>query len=190
MRKARIVLPMIFWAVLVRGGSFGSQSVQAQEPTPSQSSEKATNNSSPDNSKDTQARGQKDQMGEYPDRGGKGFATAKIGTRKHSPAASHPKPAPSRELRSAKTPAASDLQTAGPQNVTDSHRISPTMSSNVPGKTVRHSSRPVSPPTVALNGQQFKNSRDPGARMASNGGPANSTRGTAVINGSDIKRKP
>ncbi len=190
MSKARVLLPMIFWVVLVGGATFASPSGQAREQTAATSGEKSANSSSPDGSKDTQARGQKDLMGEYPDRNGKSFATAKIGTRKHRPAVSHAKPPQNRQLRSAKTPAAKDLQTEALQNVPGSHQISPSLSSKGPGKTIGHSSLAVHPSTVALNGQQFKNSRDPGAHMATSGGPANSTRGTAGIKGSDMKRKP
>jgi hypothetical protein len=190
MSKTRILLPMIFWAVLVAGASFGSQSAQAQERTSSQSGEKSAKDSSPDGSKTTQARGQKDQMGEYLVENGKGFAASKRGTPKRRPAASHAKLAPSRQLSSGKTRAANNLQTETPRNALDSHQTGSTMPSQVPNKPLKHSSMTVSPQTVALNGQQFKNSRDPGARMAISGGSANSTRGTAVINGSDIKRKP
>ena len=191
MRKARTLLPMIFWAALVHGASFGSQSGQAQERTSSQSGEKAPN-SSRAGSKDTRSRGEKDQTPEYlPSRENqKSFATVKSGTRKHRPAVSQAKSPHNRQLRLAKTPAAKDLQMEALQNVLGSHQTSPSLSSSGPGKTVRHSSLPVRPSTIALNGQQFKNSRDPGAHMASSGGPANSKRGTAVINGTDIKRKP
>jgi hypothetical protein len=190
MRKARILLPMIFWSVLVQGASFGSQSGQAQEQTSSQSGEKSAKDSSPDGSKDTQARGQKDQMGEYLDENEKGFAAAKEGTPKRRPAASHAKPAPSRQPSSGKTPTANNLRTETPRNALDSHQTGSTMPSPVPNKPLKHPSMTVPPPTMALNGQQFKNSRDPGAHMATSGGSANSARGTAVINGSDIKRKP
>jgi hypothetical protein len=189
MNNARVLLPMIFWVVLAGGASFASPSGQAREQTAATSGEKSANSSSPDGSKDTQARGQKD-LGEYPDRNEKGFATAKIGTRKLHPAVSHAKPPQNRQLRSAKTPAAKHLQTEALQNVPGSHETSPSLSSNGPGKTIGHSSLGVHPSSVALNGQQFKNSRDPGAHMATSGGPANSTRGTAVIKGSDMKRKP
>jgi hypothetical protein len=190
MRKARIFLPMIFWVVLVHGTSFGSQSGVAQEQTSSQSAEKSAN-SSRAGSNDTQARGGRDQRTEYlpSDENQKSVVAVKAGTRKHRPAVSYAKLPQNRQLRSAKAATAKDLQTEALRNVPGSHPISPTLSS-VPGKTVRHSSRPVSPSTVALNGQQFKNFRDPGARMASSGGPANSTRGTGTINGTDVKRKP
>jgi hypothetical protein len=182
MKKSLVLLAMILWAfiscaVLVYGASFRNQSDQVQQPTTSQS-DKESANSSLDIGKDTQARG--------PTRG----------TPEHRRYASHAKPAPIRQPRSGRIPAARDLQTEALQNVPDSHETRPTLfsgvpgSSNVLGKTVRHSGMPLPPSTVALNGQQFKNSRDPGARMASTGGSANSARGTGAINGSDIKRKP
>jgi hypothetical protein len=191
MSKAKVLLPMIFWAVLVGGASFGSQSGQAREQTSSQSGQKSANSSQAGNN-DTHSLGEKDQTTEYlpSDENQKSFAAIKAGTRKHLPAVSHAKPPQNRQLRSAKTLAAKDLQTEALQNVPGSHQTSPSLSSSGPGKTIRHSSLAVHPSTVALNGQQFKKARDPGARMATSGGSANSTRGTAVINGSDIRRKP
>lgn len=191
MSKARVLLPMIFWAVLVGGASFGNQSGQAQEPTPSQSAEKSAN-SGRAGSNDTQARGEKHQTTEYSssDENQKNFASVKAGTRKPRPAVSHAKPPQNRQRRSGKTPAANNLQTEALRNVPGSHQTSPSLPSNVSSKTIRHSSLAAHPSTIALDGLQFKNSRDPGARMAVSGGAANSTRGTAVINGSDMKRKP
>ena len=180
-RQTRVLLTMIFWAALVRGVSSGSPSGHAQEPTSAQSSEKSASTEPASGRNDTPARGQKDQT-KRP-----GVPTAK--TRDNRAAVTHAQPAPRRQRHSAKT-TANNLRTETLQNVPDSHHASPTLSSNNPGKTVRHSSPPMSSSTAALNGQQFKNSRDPGARMASNGGLANSTRGTAVINGSEIKPKP
>lgn len=188
MSKARVLLAMISWAVLVHGASFGSQSGQAREQTAATSDENSANSSRGRNG--TQARGEKDQTGNYSDESQQNFAAARKGTPKRRPAASHTKPAPSHQLRSGKTPAANNLRTVISQNDLDSHQTSLTMLSGIPNKPRKHSSMTVPPSTVALNGQQFKNSRDPGARMASSGGSANSTRGTAVINGRDIKRKP
>jgi len=63
-------------------------------------------------------------------------------------------------------------------------------SDGVTNRTVIHGTVPARTGTVAaLGGEQFRNRRDPGARLASSGGPANSTRGAAVINGSDMRRK-
>jgi hypothetical protein len=191
MKKARFLFVMIFWAVLAQGASFGSQSGQAREQTGSQSDEKSANNSSPDGSKDPKAHGQKDQTGEYSlsDENQKSFAAVEAGTPKVRKAVNQAKPAP-RQLRSAKTPTANNLPKETPRNTLDSRQTSSTMPSQAPNKPLKHTAMPVPPPTVALNGQQFKNSRDPGARMATSGGSANSARGTAAINGSDIKRKP
>ena len=191
MSKARVLLPMIFWAVLVGGASFASQSNQTREQTAATSHEKSANGSRA-GSNDTQGRGEKDQTTEYlpADENQKSFAAVTASTGKHRPAVSHAKPLQNRQLRSAKTAGAKHLQTEALQNVPGSHQTSPSVSSGGPGKTIRHSSLAVHPSTVALNGRQFTNARDPGARMATSGGPANSTRGTAVINGSDMKRKP
>jgi hypothetical protein len=54
----------------------------------------------------------------------------------------------------------------------------------------RKASTPSPSPSVAVNGQQFRNPHDPGARLASTGGPLTASRGTAAINGTNIKRKP
>jgi hypothetical protein len=182
MKKARFLCGMIFWAVLVQGASFGSQSGKAPEQTPSQSAEKSANSSSPDRSKDTQTRGENENE--------QGFPASRQGTPKRRPSASQANPGPSRQLRSGKTPTANNLRTVTPRNTLDSHQTSSTVPSEVPNKPPKHAGIPVPPPTAALNGQQFKNSRDPGARMATSGGSANSPRGAAGINGSDIKRKP
>jgi hypothetical protein len=42
----------------------------------------------------------------------------------------------------------------------------------------------------SVNGLQFRNSRNPGSHLAGGGGPATIARGTAVINGTDVKRRP
>jgi hypothetical protein len=189
MKKARFLFVMILLAVLVDGASLGAQSSQVREQTAATSDDKSAN-SAPAGNNDTQARGEKNQTAEYSSSNNnrKSFAAAKAGI--HRPAISQAKSSQGRQLRSPKTPAAKDLPTELPQNVRDPHLPGPTLSSNVPDKTVRHSSPRPPSSTVALNGQQFKNSRDPRARMVSSGGPANSMRGTAVINGSDMKRKP
>jgi hypothetical protein len=187
MRNTRVLLPMIFWAVLLHGASFGSETNQAQ--TAVGSDERSANHSSTADSKDIQAPGQKNPTGEGLDKNEKGFAASREGRPKRRAITSHAKPTPSRQQRSARTSAANNLPTEAPYNIPDFHPSSPAVSSSLPGKTVRHSNPPVPPSTVALNGQQFKNSREPGARTATSGGPANSTRGTSVINGSDIKRK-
>jgi hypothetical protein len=190
MKKARFLLVMIFWALLLHGASFGSQSDREKEQTSSLSDERSATNSSPDSSKDSQARGQKDEAGKYTDANQQSFAAAKKATPKRRPSTSQTKPASVRQQRLGTTLAGSNFQTETPGNAPDSRHTSSTISSEISNQPQKHAGMPVPGPTVAVNGQQFKNSRDPGARLATSGGLANSRRGTAVINGSDIKRKP
>jgi hypothetical protein len=182
MKKTRFFFAMIFWALLVHGASFGGQSGEAPQQTPSQSGEKSANSGSPDGSRGTQTGGENENE--------KAFPASRQGALKHRPFASHVNQGPTRQLHSGKTPTANNLRTKTPRSTLDSHQTSSTVPSEVPNKPPRHAGIPVPPPTAALNGQQFKNSRDPGARMATSGGSANSPRGTAVIDGSAMKRKP
>jgi hypothetical protein len=187
MKEAPVFLLVTFWAVLLLGASFGSQSGQAQAQASSGSDGKSAANSAPDGRNDTLG-GQKDETSKYSDESRQSFGAVKKGATKSRPIASA-KPVPSRRLRSGNT-SANNPRTEKPGNTLDSHQSNSAVPSHVATKPLTHSSVPVFPPTVALNGQQFKNARNPGARMASSGGSANSTRGTAVINGSDMKRKP
>jgi len=196
MKKAWILLSMISWVVLVHGASFGAQSAQVREQTAATSDEKSDDKRSASSSRAgsnaTQARGESDQTTESmpSDESQKSFGAVKAGTPKRRPSASHAKPAFSRQRRSAEALTANNPRTETPRNTLDSRQTGSTMSAEAPSKVLKHPGMPVPPPTVALSGQQFQNSRDRSARMAISGGSANSARGTAVINGSDIKRKP
>ncbi|HXW91191.1 MAG TPA: hypothetical protein VEK33_11650 [Terriglobales bacterium] len=186
MRKARLLFVMILFALLTRGTGWASQSKQAPEQPALPSDETSLNKSSPD----TQIHGPNEPTDKYSDENHRSFAARKDGTRQHRPAAGHAKPAPSRPLRSGKTSAANDLRTGTPRNVLDSHQTGSAKSPAIPNKLLPRRGMPVPPPTVALSGQHFKNSRDPGARMASSGGPASATRSPAALNGTNMKPKP
>jgi cytoskeletal protein RodZ len=190
MKKSWVLLRMILFAVFALSTSVLAQSAPAKEQTSSQSDKKSAANSLPDVSNDTPARAQKDQTSKYSVENQQSFAAVKQGTPKRRPAVSHAKPDPSRQQGSGKTPAADNLRMETPRNALDSHPPNTTIPSQVSRQPLIHPNRPVLPPTVALNGQQFKDFRNPGARMAISGGSANSTRGTAVINGTDMKHKP
>jgi hypothetical protein len=191
MKIARFLFVLILWAVLVHGTSLASQSGQVSGQTASQSGEKSTSQTPLDkNNKDSQVSAEKDQTGGHLDHNqktptGETRSTAKIHSAVHQA-----KPAPGHQARSVKMPADESLQAGTPLNVVDSHQTSSNPSTGILSKTVTHSSTAVPARNVVLNGQQIKNSREPGARLASSGGPANATRGTAAINGSDLKRKP
>jgi len=186
MKKARFLFGMILWAMLTHGTGWARQ----QEQPALRGEEKSLYHSSPDGSQDTETHGPKEQTDKYSDENQERLAAHKEGTRQRRPASGYAKPAPSRQLRSAKTPAANDLRTEMPRDVVDAHQTNSTGSFAVPNKPLRHPSTSVPPPTVGLNGRQFKNSRDLGGRMASSGGPATSTKSTAGLNGTNLRPKP
>jgi hypothetical protein len=170
MKKTWVLLPMIFGAVLVHGANC-SESNQAQEIKSSpQSSEKSANNRDPKDLKKS--------------------TSVAASAAKRRTAAGQAKPAPRRALRSSKPQAANDLPNESPRNVPGFYQPSSTMSSDASGKRVKHSSTPAAKPILALNGQQFKNGRDPGAHIAGSEIAAKPNRGTAAINGSEMKRRP
>ena len=182
MRTAQFFFVMIIGAVLLLDTSFMGQSNQAPEPTLSQ-------DRSPDRSKDRQTGGAKDQTGNYLNDNQKTLPGRKAGVPEHRPVGVGAKPAPSHHPRSGKALAINDPRSETGRNVLDSNPTSSTRSSDLPDKTLKHPSVPVPAPTVAIDGQQFRSSRDPGARMTSSGGPANATR-SRVINGTGMKPKP
>jgi hypothetical protein len=189
MTRPRISLPMLLWAFLSWGATLASPSAQAQEST-SQHSDKLVTNSSSDDSKEVQARRAQNQTGGNANENGKSSAAAKIGVHNLRPSARQMKPAQSRQPHAANATAA-ELQTETFRSIlTADQTRQPTMPPEATNKLLKHSSPPVATPTVALNGLQFRNSRDPGARMTTSGGLANSTRGTAALNGSEMKRRP
>ena len=188
MRYERFIFLTIIGAVLLQGKSLARRSNSAPQQSPSQSRE--TSDSS-GGQKNGQIRSEKNETGagdsdvgqNRPERG------TRLVTQRR-PSQSHAKPAPSYQLHSAKTPAAGSLRPETPENGMGVHLTGSTTSSGVPNKAVSHRTVSAPPATVAVNGQQFKNSRDPGARLASSGGPLTAARGTAAINGTNMKRKP
>jgi len=179
MRRAQFVFVMAIGAVLLPGTGFAGPSNQVPEPA-------LSHDTSPDRSKDRTA-GEKDQTGNYLNDNQKTLPGRKAGVPEHRPVGVGAKPAA--HPRSGKPPAVNDPRSETGRNVRDSNPTSSTRTSDLPDKTLRHPSGPVPAPTVAIDGQQFRSSRDPGARMTSSGGPANATR-SRVINGTGMKPKP
>jgi hypothetical protein len=182
MRK--ILLSMLFCAALAGGAGAESQLLQAEPPATAQSNEKPASIGSADAGLE--------QNQEKPEAKNKDSA-ATMGAIKRRPSAGRAKStAPHRPTLTRQTGTGTYPSTAA--NATDSRQMatanSQARASDVSTKTMKHSGVPVSSPKLALNGQQFKNSRDPGARLASSGGPATQARGTAGISGSEMKRKP
>jgi hypothetical protein len=189
MKKGQVLLRVILSATFVPGIGLGAQSGYVRDQIDATHDEKPVDKSSPEISRGAPALTQKEQTDKSSNKTQKRFVASEKENLKRQPVASS-KPALNHQFHSAKTFAAKDLQAQVLQNIPDSHPISRISSSDIPGKAVRNSSNPILSSTVALNGQQFKNPRNPGGRMASSGGSANLTRGTAVINGSGMKRKP
>ena len=186
MKTAPFFFLMIVGAILLQASS-PAQSDSAPQPTASQNGKKSAGNQR----KDAEVRDEKNQTrsGKVDEDQGPS-ARLKRSATKRRPSAGHSKPFPSHQSRPAKTPLASHLRSATPENGIGFHFTGSDTSSGVPSKTVSHRSAPLTPPAVAVNGQQFKTPRDPGAHLASSGGPLTTTRGTAAISGTNMKRKP
>lgn len=189
MKTTRFLFLTAVAAVLLQGTSLASQSNSVPQQTPSQSREASD---SSEDQKDGQVRSEKNQTGagdsdvrqNSPER-----RTRHVTQRR--PNQSHARPAPlNHQVGSGKTAAASSLRPETLENGMGFYQMGPTTSNGIPNKTINHHGAPVPSATGAINGQQFRSPRGPGARLASSGGPLTATRGTAVINGTNMKRKP
>jgi hypothetical protein len=190
MKTTRFLFLITIGAVLLQGTNLASQSNSVPQQIPSQNRERSISDQPRDSNRDSQVGDEKpagtgdtDREQNAPER-----ATRRILQR--GPKQGHAKRAPSHPLHSAKTPAPSNLRTETLESGMAFHQLGSTTSSCVPNKTVRYRSFSVPSASVAINGQQFKNFRDPGARLARSGGPLTAARGTAAINGTNMKRKP
>ncbi|MGB7131710.1 MAG: hypothetical protein WBD59_12920, partial [Candidatus Sulfotelmatobacter sp.] len=89
-----------------------------------------------------------------------------------------------------KMPATNGARIDISRTVTGPREISSKTAVPVPSQAVSHRSLSTPSSAVSVNGQQFKNSREPGAHLAISGGPLTAARGTAAINGTNTKRRP
>jgi len=180
MKTARflfLMLMMMIGAGLLQGESLALQSNSASQQTPSQSREQSDSHQQ----KNGEARGEKEQP--PPAQAGEGPKppAGALKTGKRRPRTNYSKPVSSHQLRPANTP------TGG---ITRLQQTASNAVTTVPSKAVNRHSVPAPPPAASINGQQFKSSHDPGAHLASSGGPLTATKGTAAINGTNMKRKP
>jgi hypothetical protein len=184
MKTPKFLFAMMAWAALVHGASLGqSGQLSAQEAA---SGEKSSTEA-PHN-KDGQDVSDKDQADGHMDHKTP-VARSKGATKTHA-AIHSAKPALSHPAQSANTVKEESLRSSTPFNGMDFRPTGSTPSSSVPTRTVKRSGPSATASNAALTGQQFKNLRSPGARLASTGGPANSTHNTGAINGSDVKHRP
>jgi len=119
-----------------------------------------------------------------------GPAMATRGASKSPPSRGNLPPSAGGPLHAGQTPARLSFPPDAPATAINSG-VTRSPSAGILGGVGDHDRRSVRPPVAAaLDGQQFRNAHNPGASLAIRRGPASSSGGTAVINGSDMKRKP
>jgi len=184
MKTARFLFWIMIEAVLLTGTALARTSSSAPQPASAQNEKSGS-----DQQKDADVHPDKDQS-----RSGEAIDEAIVGqkrpaanvtrTANQRPSASRTKPPTSHQPHSTKT-LATNSRTNPPGSI-----LAPQPTKAAAAKAVNQRSVPALPPTASLNGQQFKNSRDPGSRLAVSGGPLTAARGAAALNGSNMKRKP
>jgi hypothetical protein len=187
MMTVRFLFVLMIATVLLPGTSIAHQADHPSQRAPSQSGDKSDS----DYRRDVEARDENEQTrwGEA-NQNSKGSAyvtktTTKLrsSTSKFQRAVNHPR-------RLSKTPATNGARIDTPATVTGPQETSLKIAVPVPNHAVSHRSLSAPSSAVSVNGQQFKNSRDPGAHLAVSGGPLTAARGTAAINGTNMKRRP
>lgn len=189
MRTLRFVFVMMVASLLLARAPLMSQSGSALQETRSQSAEKSTGDNSSNIQKESQNRGEEGQPSPARPKGRKHSAGVTHTRAKHS-SMSYSTPVRNHQTGQAKTAATSSPFLNTPASV---GRLQHTGSGTPPAPPVKAVTRGnATPPlaNVAVDGQQFRNSREPGAHLAVSGGPLTSPRGTAAINGTNMKRKP
>jgi len=120
----------------------------------------------------------------------KGKAAVTASVPKPRPSESHPKQPHRHSGPRAAAPPAGDLRTAALGGAAQVSQTRPSPSTGAAHRADNRRGMLVPSPTGAANGQQFTNPHNPGARLVTSGGPARSPRGTATINGTNLKPRP
>jgi hypothetical protein len=185
MKPSRFFLAMTFWVVLLQGASLAAQASPAPPQATSQSGGRSVDqqNNEVRNDQDTARPKEADENQEQ-------SAYVTRTTSKRGPSASHFKPVPSHQVHSAKTRATNSPRTDALGSVSTPQQTGSKAATALRNKAASHHSPSAGPSAASANGQQFRNSRNPGARLAVSGGPPSSPRGTAAISGTNMKRKP
>jgi Sperm antigen HE2 len=189
MKTARFFVVMMSAAVLLPGTSLARQADHSSRQAPSQSGDK----SGSDYQRDVEVRDENGQTrsGEADQVSKRSANLAKTTTKRPSstihsePAVSHP-----RRLNKTGGPAMSGARVDTPGIVTGPQRTNLKTAVPIRNQAVSHRSLSAPSSAVAVNGQQFKNSHDPGAHLTISGGPLTALKGTAAINGTNMKRRP
>lgn len=182
MNTVRFLLLMVIAAVSLQGIGFAGQSSPASQHAPSQSSDKAAEQQIND------ARNGTDQARPEEAHQNQNRSARHGNTTNHRLSVNNSKAPPRHQARLEKTTAI-NLRTHATRGGTRLQQPRSRAATAVSGKAAGHRSPPVPPPDVSVNGPHFRNSRDPGARLAVSGGPLTATRGTGSINGTNMRRK-
>ena len=175
---------MMIAAVLLPRVSFAHEGNHAPQQAPARSSERSADQ------REDEVRSDADQAhSDQADDIEQHSAVVRRTTVRHGLSATHFKPVPNYRARLAKRPTTSGVRIEEPESTPALKRISSNTATNIP-KPVSRRSPSVPSSAVSINGQQFKNSRVPGAHLVASGGQAITARGTGAINGTDMKRKP
>jgi cytoskeletal protein RodZ len=185
MKIVRFLLVMIIVVVWLPGTSLAHRADHPSQQAASQSGDKSNSGYQGD----VGVREENDPTrSEEADRDSKRSADVTTTTTKHRSSLSHPQPAVSHPRRPFKTPATNYARIDTPRTVIGPQETS-LKTAAVPNQAISHRSLSAPSSAVSVNCQQFKNSRDPGAHLAFSGGPPAAARGTAAINGTNMKRK-
>jgi hypothetical protein len=186
MKTVRLFFVMMIAIVLLPGTGLARQANDSTQQAPSQSGDRSNSVYQ----RDVQVRDENDQTrsGEI-DQISKRLASSTKTTTKRRSNTIHSQPAVSHPRRLNKTPAPNGPRIDTPRTITGPQETGLKTAVPVQKQVVSHR-LPAPSSAVSVNGQQFKNSRDPGAHLAVSGGPLTSSRGTAAINGTNMKRKP
>jgi len=180
MKSAPFLFSLIIAAALLQGTGLAAQASPAPQPAISRSKEKSADQHTEEigNEKDQARTTETDEKQAQP-------ADVTRTATEHRASALHSIPLPSHHARPAKTLTKNSTRTNASGSVAS---MGSKEATSIPSKMVNRRS-PVPSSAVSVNGQQFKNARDPGARLALSGG-LTAPKGTAEINGTNMKRRP
>jgi hypothetical protein len=171
-------------AVLLLRTSRAQEADHASQQVHPQSGEKSADQ------RKEEVRNDKDKARPNPDDEAQAqLAAVTCSTTKPHPSASHSKPVSTSRARPVKKPRANSPRIADPGSCASLEPMGSKADTKISNNVVSRHSPSIPSSAVSVNGQQFRNFRDFGAHLAASGGPA-ITRGTAAINGTDVKRKP
>ncbi|MFY9948169.1 MAG: hypothetical protein WAK27_05700 [Candidatus Sulfotelmatobacter sp.] len=187
MKTVRFFFVMMIAVVLLPGTSLARLADLSSQQAASRSSDKSNR----DQQRDVEGRDKNGQThsGEIDPISRRLASSTKTATKRRSNTI-HSQAASSHPRRPNKTPATSGARIDAASIVTAPQQTSLRTAVPVRNQAVSHRGLSAPSSAVSVNGQQFKNSRDPGGHLAISGGPITSARGTAAINGTNMKHKP